>query len=112
LKAPERFCSNYAIIVTGSIVSRPDGLEQLLALCLEHVRRSRLEPGCRSHAVHVDVENPLRLFFFEEWEDREYVRRSQTEPGFTWTRRIRRGCSSSRTGSRKPISLKADRRIR
>jgi quinol monooxygenase YgiN len=59
------------IIVTGSIVSRPEGLEQLLALCLEHVRRSRTEPGCRSHAVHVDAEKPLRLFFFEEWEDRE-----------------------------------------
>jgi quinol monooxygenase YgiN len=34
------------------------------------VRRSRTEPGCVSHAVHVDCENPLRLFFFERWADR------------------------------------------
>ena len=28
------------------------------------------EPGCISHAVHVDCENPLRLVFFEQWADR------------------------------------------
>src|SRR5271166_3842983 len=58
------------IIVTGSVVARPDTADELLALCLEHVRRSRSEPGCRSHAVHRDAENPLRLVFFEEWDDR------------------------------------------
>jgi len=58
------------IIVTGSIIARPDSLEQLLALSLEHVRRSRTEPGCLAHAVHRDVENPLRLVFVEEWADR------------------------------------------
>ena len=31
---------------------------------------SRTEPGCISHAVHVDCENPLRLVFFEQWADR------------------------------------------
>ncbi|HYP28227.1 MAG TPA: putative quinol monooxygenase [Blastocatellia bacterium] len=58
------------IIVTGSIVARPDSLDQLLALSLEHVRRSRAEPGCMAHAVHRDAENPLRLVFLEEWADR------------------------------------------
>jgi quinol monooxygenase YgiN len=43
-------------------------MKDMLALCLHHVRRSRTGPGCASHAVHVDAENPLRLFFFEEWE--------------------------------------------
>jgi quinol monooxygenase YgiN len=28
------------------------------------------EPGCISHAVHVDCENPLRLVFIEQWTDR------------------------------------------
>ena len=32
-----------------------------------------LEPGCLSHAVHVDAENRLRLFFFETWLDRAAV---------------------------------------
>ena len=39
-------------------------------LSLEHVHRSRDEPGCISHAVHVDCENPLRLVFVEQWADR------------------------------------------
>jgi quinol monooxygenase YgiN len=58
------------ILVTGSILARADSLNELLALSLEHVRRSRAEPGCLSHAVHQDVENPLRLVFVEEWSDR------------------------------------------
>jgi quinol monooxygenase YgiN len=31
-------------------------------------------PGCISHAVHVDCENPLRLFFFEQWADEAALR--------------------------------------
>ena len=59
------------IVVTGSVTARADSLDQVRELSLEHVRRSRLEPGCISHAVHVDCENPLRLVFFEQWADRE-----------------------------------------
>jgi len=58
------------ILVTGSIVARADSFERLLALSLEHVRRSRTEQGCLAHAVHRDVENPLRLVFLEQWSDR------------------------------------------
>lgn len=58
------------IIVTGSILAQAERFDELLASSLEHVRRSRTEPGCISHAVHRDVENPLRLVFFEEWADR------------------------------------------
>jgi quinol monooxygenase YgiN len=57
------------ILVTGCIVARPEHADGLLALSLEHVRRSRTEPGCRSHAVHRDAENPLRFVFVEEWAD-------------------------------------------
>jgi quinol monooxygenase YgiN len=62
---------NPMLIVTGSLVARQDSFEELRAKALEHVRRSRGEPGCRSHAVHVDCENPLRMVFIEEWESRE-----------------------------------------
>jgi quinol monooxygenase YgiN len=58
------------IIVIGSVFAKHDSLEELLDLSLEHVRRSRKEPGCLSHAVHQDAENPLRLVFVEEWADR------------------------------------------
>lgn len=57
------------IIVLGSAVARPGQFDQALALSQEHVARSRLEPGCMAHAVHVDAENPLRLVFVEQWSD-------------------------------------------
>src|SRR6476620_1916215 len=58
------------IVVTGSVTAREDSFDQMRELSLAHVRRSRMEPGCISHAVHVDCENPLRLVFFEQWADR------------------------------------------
>lgn len=57
------------IIVTGSITAREGRFEEALALSREHVARSRAEPGCISHAVHLDAEHPRRLVFFEEWAD-------------------------------------------
>ena len=58
------------IVVTGSVTARQDSFDEVRRLSLEHVHRSRTEPGCISHAVHVDCENPLRLVFFEQWADR------------------------------------------
>src|SRR6202012_3979316 len=58
------------IVVTGSVVARQDSFDEARRLSLEHVHRSRREPGCISHAVHVDCENPLRLVFVEQWADR------------------------------------------
>jgi quinol monooxygenase YgiN len=58
------------IVVTGSVTARPETFEEVRKLSLDHVRRSRAEPGCISHAVHVDCENPLRLVFIERWADR------------------------------------------
>lgn len=57
------------ILVTGNILANADNLEEILTLSLEHVRRSRTEPGCLAHAVHQDVENPMRLVFVEQWAD-------------------------------------------
>ena len=62
------------IIVTGSILARQDTFDQVLRLSREHVERSREEDGCISHDVHVDTENPLRLFFFEQWRDEAALR--------------------------------------
>ena len=58
------------IVVTGSVTARPDSFDEVRKLSLEHVHRSRGEPGCISHAVHADCENPLRLVFIEQWADR------------------------------------------
>ena len=58
------------IIVIGSLIVQAGQLEQALGLSLAHVRRSRAEPGCIAHAVHQDAEQPQRLVFVEQWQDR------------------------------------------
>jgi quinol monooxygenase YgiN len=57
------------VIVTGSIEARHDTIDRVLELGLDHVRRSRREPGCLLHSIHRDVENELRVVFVEHWED-------------------------------------------
>jgi quinol monooxygenase YgiN len=57
------------IIVLGSVTTSQGHLVEALALSHEHVARSRGEPGCLSHAVHQDTENPQRLVFVEQWAD-------------------------------------------
>ncbi len=59
------------LIVTGTVTAHPSTIDRIREISLDHVRRSRTEPGCISHAVHVDCEEPLRLVFFERWADRE-----------------------------------------
>ena len=58
------------IVVTGSVTAREETFNEVLQSSLEHVLRSRSEPGCISHAVHVDCEDPMRLVFIEQWTDR------------------------------------------
>jgi quinol monooxygenase YgiN len=57
------------IVVTGHVVAAPETQEEILRMSLEHVHRSRSEPGCIEHGVYVDAENPLKLHFFERWAD-------------------------------------------
>ena len=58
------------LIVTGAVRAQPDRLAEVLRLSLEHVHRSRAEPGCLLHTVHQDVEDPNRIVFLEHWSDR------------------------------------------
>jgi quinol monooxygenase YgiN len=57
------------IIVTGTALARSDSFDEVLRISTEHVLRSRAEPGCISHAVFRDIEEPLRLQFVERWTD-------------------------------------------
>ena len=69
------------IVVTGTVTARPDTLDEMLSAALEHVRRSRTEPGCLQHGVSIDAEDPLTLVFYEEWEDREALEAHFRVPG-------------------------------
>lgn len=57
------------IVVLGSVIAQEGRSSEALRLSQEHVARSRAEPGCVSHAVHQDTENPSRLVFVEQWAD-------------------------------------------
>ena len=59
------------IVVTGDAIAKPETFDEVRRLSLEHVHRSRTEPGCISHAVHIDCENPLRFVFVEQWADKQ-----------------------------------------
>lgn len=61
------------IIITASFTVPPAAREETVALCAEHSARSRAEPGCISHHIHADCEEPERLFFHEEWQDEAAV---------------------------------------
>lgn len=57
------------IIVTGDVIARKETEAEVERLALEHVLRSRAEPGCVSHEVSRDVQQPLRFVFVERWRD-------------------------------------------
>ena len=58
------------ILVLGSVVVQEDRISEALRISQAHVTRSRSEPGCITHGVHRDSENPQRLVFVEQWSDR------------------------------------------
>ena len=85
------------IIVTGTIQARPETFEEARRLGLEHSRRSRAEPGCLSHDLHVDCEDPLKLVFVERWADAAALRAHFDVPDSVGFVRAVRGLAAART---------------
>lgn len=56
------------VVVLGSVLIADGNVAAALERSLEHVKRSREEPGCISHHVSIDAEQENRLNFHEEWE--------------------------------------------
>lgn len=61
------------IIITATIATTTANRKAIISLCEAHCARSRAEPGCISHHIHADCEDPSRLFFHEKWQDAEAV---------------------------------------
>jgi len=49
------------IIVLGSAIVKDGRIDEALKISQQHVNRSRNEPGCIAHGVHLNFENPQRL---------------------------------------------------
>jgi quinol monooxygenase YgiN len=62
------------LIVTGSVRARSDAIDEMLELSVQHVHRSRTEPGCLLHSVSRDAEDPWRFVFLEHWVDADALR--------------------------------------
>ena len=88
------------ILVTGTVVARPETFEEVRRLGIEHSSRSRAEPGCVSHNCHVDCENPMRLFFFEHWADEKALRDHFAVPATRDFVRALKGLIVETTGAR------------
>ena len=88
------------ILVTGSILARPDTIEEVRRLGIEHCERSRQEDGCISHDVHTDCQNLLRLFFFERWRDEAALRAHFAVPESRAFVRALKGLLDETTGAR------------
>ncbi|MFT5210056.1 MAG: quinol monooxygenase YgiN [Flavobacterium sp.] len=69
------------IIVWGRMTANDGDIDNLIKVSLEHVHRSREEPGCLHHSVQVDVENAQQLVFYEEWEDMAALQTHFKVPG-------------------------------
>jgi quinol monooxygenase YgiN len=96
------------VIVTGSIQARLDTFDELRRLSLEHVARSRAEPGCLEHGVAIDANDGLRLVFFERWADRDALLRT-----FACLRRRAFAAAGARASPRtrpEPARLRCGRR--
>lgn len=57
------------ILVIGRVTAKPETFDEMLRVSREHVHRSRKEPGCISHDVSIDADDPLTLQFVERWAD-------------------------------------------
>jgi quinol monooxygenase YgiN len=68
------------IIVIGHVVTTPETVERITQLCIEHSVRSRGEPGCLAHNVHVDCEDASRLVFVEYWANMAALKAHFTVP--------------------------------
>ena len=62
------------IIITGSATTRPQTHAEMVAISVAHSQRSRAEPGCIAHNVHVDCEDGARLVYLEVWADAAAVK--------------------------------------
>lgn len=56
------------IMVIGSVEAKAEHRDEILALCVNHVQRSRKEAGCLDHRVSIDAENEHRFVFVEYWD--------------------------------------------
>lgn len=68
------------IIVLAHVQVAPLRMKEALALSLQHVARSRQEPGCLAHSVYEDRDVEGRLVFVEEWESEQALYRHFAVP--------------------------------
>lgn len=98
------------LVVTGSVTARPETFEALRQAALDHVTRSRAEPGCLTHGVAADCENPLKLVFYEEWVDRAALAAHFAQEGsLAFMRAVRELCASSTRVRILPVAARPDK---
>ena len=57
------------LIVTATIIARPDTTALLQQALLTLVRATRLEPGCLRYDLLENLQDPAYFAMYEEWKD-------------------------------------------
>ena len=70
------------IVVTGSVVARQDTFDEVRQLSLEHVRRSRKEPGCVSYTAHFVEGEPATVVIYEQFANEAALDQHRNAPHF------------------------------
>ena len=57
------------IVVAGAAKVKPDKRGKAVLSALAMAEATKEEPGCISYEFFVDIQDPNRIFIFEQWED-------------------------------------------
>ena len=56
-------------VVCAYYTTKPDTADQVVALLQEAAPLALAEPGCRAYAINQSVEDPTKIFFYEQYVD-------------------------------------------
>lgn len=57
------------IVITGSLPTRPDARDQVIAAAAAMAAETRKEAGCHGYTFAFDVEDAALVHVIEQWED-------------------------------------------
>lgn len=66
--------------VVAVLTAKSDKVDALRNLLLPAVEAFRREDGCKSYALHEDIQRPGRFVSYEVWRDREALNQHMTSP--------------------------------
>ena len=77
--------------VVAELVAKPGKEEELRRYLTGFVEPTRKEEGCVQYDLHVSLEEPGRVFFYENWTSDELLQQHLASPHLTAFREVAEG---------------------